>query len=378
MMMKKLVTSVMVTALIASAAFTANLYAGPTNNPFKKGKKQPPAKGKKLGHNKPAKVKPTKFGGQAVALDITNCIAGAQWIIGDTGELPSGGGTLNLTTGATNLLDVINAGMVTASVTGGGSQSSSQVQVQGFAATFASPAGITNTISFAFAEAIAQAQCTSNGVAISASSQVQGLVINGASIVPTGETNQVITLSNGTVVLNGILASPSGGSPGISVAAIYVDIENCFRGVIGFAEANISCGTAPGTNGACGKVTGGGFIATTNGGHASFSVSGGIRGTAFWGNLNYIDHDTGAQVTSTGVTGFTVVDGTTRQIDYNVDIDGAPGTARVIVSDQGEPGRNDIFDITLSTGYHAGGDLGGSGSGGGNIQVHKCPRGWAK
>jgi hypothetical protein len=44
--------------------------------------------------------------------------------------------------------------------------------------------------------------------------------------------------------------------------------------------------------------------------------------------------------------------------------------------DNGEPGRDDIFEITLSNGYHAAGDLGGAGSGGGNIQLHKCPTGW--
>jgi len=104
-------------------------------------------------------------------------------------------------------------------------------------------------------------------------------------------------------------------------------------------------------------------------------VGGGIRRGAFWGHLNYTDHDSGMHVHATAVTGYSVIDTVTRQIDYDVDIDGATGTARVIVADNGEPGRDDIFDITLSTGYHAGGDLG---HGGGNIQLHKCPPGWAK
>jgi hypothetical protein len=142
--------------------------------------------------------------------------------------------------------------------------------------------------------------------------------------------------------------------------------------------------------GDCGKVTGGGFIVTTLGdtntvstntvsdAHGSFGVSGGIRRGQFWGHLNYIDHGTGMHVSSTAVTGFAILDAVTRQIDYDVTIDGVAGTARVIVADNGEPGRNDLFDITLSTGYHAGGDLGGTRPGGGNIQLHKCPPGWAK
>ena len=83
-------------------------------------------------------------------------------------------------------------------------------------------------------------------------------------------------------------------------------------------------------------------------------------------------------VRSTEVTGYTAVGATTRKIDYNVDIDGAAGTCTVLAADNGEPGLNDTFDITVSNGYHAGGDLGGSGSGGGNIQLHKCPPGWVK
>ena len=53
-------------------------------------------------------------------------------------------------------------------------------------------------------------------------------------------------------------------------------------------------------------------------------------------------------------------------------------TAYVVACDNGEPGVNDAFSITLSNGYSASGSLGGSGPGGGNIQLHKCPPGWIK
>ena len=79
-------------------------------------------------------------------------------------------------------------------------------------------------------------------------------------------------------------------------------------------------------------------------------------------------------VKHTAVTGyaFDPNDPDCRIIDYNVTIDGQPGTARVRACDKGEPGRNDIFEIHLSSGYFAGGDLGGSRPGGGNIQLHRC------
>src|SRR5258708_27964636 len=85
-------------------------------------------------------------------------------------------------------------------------------------------------------------------------------------------------------------------------------------------------------------------------------------------------------VRSTAVTGFTVdpTDAACRIIPYDVLINDTAGTATVRACDKGEPGRDDIFEITLSDGYQAGGDLGGARPGGRNIQLHKCPPGSAK
>src|SRR5207237_9818460 len=167
-----------------------------------------------------------------------------------------------------------------------------------------------------------------------------------------------------------------------TVAWLLISLHGCLTGTVGLARAGITFTGGPPPppppSSPCDKVTGGGFIYTSEGAKGTFGVSGGIRRGAFWGHLNYIDHGSGMHVTSTEVTGYAVVDANTRKIDYAVEIDGTAGTATVIVTDNGEPGKDDIFDITLSNGYHAGGDLGGSGSGGGNIQLHKCPPGRAR
>jgi hypothetical protein len=124
----------------------------------------------------------------------------------------------------------------------------------------------------------------------------------------------------------------------------------------------------------CGKVTGGGWIFSSGQEKASFGVSGGTMGDGFWGHLNYIDHATGLHVRSTAVTDYeqdsTNANG--RIIRYNVLIGTGTGTAVVRVVDNGEPGARDLFEITLSTGYTARGELGGGRPGGGNIQLHKC------
>lgn len=120
-------------------------------------------------------------------------------------------------------------------------------------------------------------------------------------------------------------------------------------------------------------VTGGGWIVgTPSGAKANFGVHGGIRNGGFWGGLNYIDHGNRMHVSSTAVTGYTHISDVGRQITFNVTIDGEPGTAIVKVYDNGEPGRDDVFEIQLSNGYSAGGDLGGSQKGGGNLQLHKA------
>src|SRR6266851_1699516 len=150
--------------------------------------------------------------------------------------------------------------------------------------------------------------------------------------------------------------------------------------VFGSSTSGINCASVttlppPASAPLCDFVTGGGWITgTPSGAKANFGVAGGIKNGAFWGHLNYIDHGDGRHVKHTAVTGyaFDPHDPDCRIIDYNVTIDGQAGTARVRVCDKGEPGRNDIFQIQLSDGYFAGGDLGGSRPDGGNIQLHEC------
>src|SRR5258708_21794234 len=166
----------------------------------------------------------------------------------------------------------------------------------------------------------------------------------------------------------------------ITVNALH--IVDMFAGVnivVGSASAGITCGSSsspPPQSPPCeGFLTGGGWISgTPSGAKANFGVAGGIKNGAFWGHLNYIDHGNGMHVKATAVTGYSVDpnDANCRYIDYDVTINGQPGTARVHACDNGEPGINDVFEIQLSSGYFAGGKLGGGGPGGGNIQLHKC------
>jgi hypothetical protein len=140
---------------------------------------------------------------------------------------------------------------------------------------------------------------------------------------------------------------------------------------------NISgaCATQPGPApelGSCSdRVTGGGYIKTQHG-KANFGLTGGIRKGAFRGHLTFIDQAGDVKVTGTGVTAYVVIDAKTRRIEGTARINGVAGTYTVAVSDNGEPGKNDSFAITLSNGYSASGTLAG-----GNIQLHErhCDKG---
>ena len=229
-------------------------------------------------------------------------------------------------------------------------------------------------ITAAFAMSHASAVCAATGVTVSGVTEVEGLVIDGQAIAVTGAANQVAMVDGNIVIINEQFATAGG----IVVNALHIMTVTGANLIFASSSVGITCGvttTPQSQSPPCDFLTGGGWITgTPSGAKANFGVAGGIKDGAFWGHLNYIDHGNGMHVKDTAVTGYAVDpnDADCRIIDYNVTIDGQAGTARVRACDKGEPGRDDIFQIQLSNGYFAGGDLGGSRPGGGNIQLHKC------
>lgn len=147
----------------------------------------------------------------------------------------------------------------------------------------------------------------------------------------------------------------------------------------------------------CDFVTGGGFI-FFNGSRANFGVGGGCKdGSPTFGHLEYVDHGTGLNVHWTSITGYFDLGGNgTDSHGQPTGIRRVCGTATtnqfgdvdfaVTVTDAGEPGVNDTFDIRLTQGGFPVYDtatqcsphfLGSTApcapgtNGGGNIQLHK-------
>lgn len=299
-------------------------------------------------------------------------------VISDTGPLPDSGGALETSLLSTNIAGLLSIEVCHAATVGQDSVSYSDASCGKVNLAMTLGASIQ-------ADALsswALASCCTNGPMLGGSANIANLVINGMPINVSGQPNQTVNLIGGRVIINEQATFLGTDSASITVNALHVIIDGVADVVISSSHADIVCGGSSGGGGGGGgggecsdKVTGGGWITgTPSGAKGNFGVAGGTMNGAFWGHLNYVDHGNGMHVKATAVTGYQMDanDPDCRYIYYNVTIDGVPGTAFVHVCDKGEPGRNDIFEITLSNGYHAGGDLGGTHPGGGNIQLHKC------
>jgi hypothetical protein len=334
----------------------------------------------------PSQSSPTTYSGQATVVNLFNIhdFPNPIVVICDTGPLPGSGGTLEAIVDQTNVANgALTLDTADAITSGDDSESGSSTSVNDFQLQIMATNGTLTTVTADFIGSEADAICKQNDkVSVSADVDIENLVVNGQSINVNGRPNQVVNFPGGQIIINLQTSSVNGNTGSITVAALQINDYGCMQGSIGLAHADITCGAGgPPPSQECGKLTGGGWITgTPSGAKGTFAVSGGIRFGQFWGHLNYIDHGTGMHVKSTAVTGFTddPSDSDCRDITYEVTIDGVPGTAYVVTCDNGEPGRNDTFDMTLSNGYHAAGDLGGARPGGGNIQLHKCPPGWVK
>ena len=294
--------------------------------------------------------------------------------LGDTGPLPESGGALDATlltvsVPSSQTLGVLalDAGVGHAATVGQGNHSRAEASVADLSFTVSG-----NSIAAGFLMSRAEAVCQAGNAAVSGSSEIARLVINGQEIVVSGAPNQTIDLPNGRIIINEQSGSASGGSGDITVTALHVTIDGPFGTpladvVIARSHADITCGQCNDTG--HDFLTGGGWITgTPSGARANFAVAGGFRNGAWWGHLTYIDHG-GPKVKGIDVTNYEVLDATTRKIEGTAKIDGVEGTYTVVVSDRGEPGRDDTFTLTLRpSGYTASGNLVG-----GNIQLHLKP-----
>ncbi len=125
----------------------------------------------------------------------------------------------------------------------------------------------------------------------------------------------------------------------------------------------------------CDFVTSGGFVVTDSGAMANFGAHGGCKKGAFWGHVNYVDHNNDYHVDSTQITGYlTPFPGSNIRDICGIattNQDEPPVHFRLRLIDNGEPGSADEFGIRLSNGYSVTTRLLSAGwPGGGDVQLH--------
>ena len=296
------------------------------------------------------------YSGHAVALDAS--VLGIRTVLSEAGPLPSQGGAAEASLLAVNVAGLAQAGVLHSAAVAKGGHSRSEASVASLGLT------VLNAVSInaGFIQSRAGATCSST---VGASALVD-LVINGQAIRVSGKPNQQINLLLAKVIINEQIA----GDGEIIVNALHVIVLDILGKaladvVVASSHADITCqGTPPGEGGDD-FITGGGWITTPSGAKGNFGVAGGIKNGSLWGHLTYIDHGTGLKVKHNSITGYTVVNSTTRLIAGTADANGQTVNFTVVVADNGEPGSSDTFHIQLSNGYSASGTLGG-----GNIQLH--------
>ena len=209
-----------------------------------------------------------------------------------------------------------------------------------------------NTITADFLMARSAASC---GPAVTGSSQLTNLVINGQPITVTGAANQTVTLPNGTAVINEQISSIVGSSAELTVSALHVTTTDSITQqqladvFLAIADAKIDCsgGNPPNAQ----FSTGGGRV-TGLAGLATFGFVAGTQNNAMQGHLVYKDNDTTFPFSVQG----TVITAVTVGCDGGFEGTGnSPQHGavyfKVIVHDGGEPGsNNDTFQIQAFNG----------------------------
>src|SRR5207244_201864 len=143
--------------------------------------------------------------------------------------------------------------------------------------------------------------------------------------------------------------------------------QTAFGGVEDAFVAKLGEATVPPPPASIGKVTGGGTIDVTKGiGTFGFIVQRDAADAPIQGNLQYVNHASGAKVQSVMFTTF-VITGNMATFGGTCTNNGVPCTFTVNVADNGR-GTNDSFSITVNAGPTEGA---GENLRSGNIQIHR-------
>ncbi len=305
----------------------------------------------------------TTYSGRATGVSVTTPTGNT--VVADTGDLSSAGGALEASSLDVSVAGVLTADALHSSTVGGDGVSSSETSLSNLKVTV-----LNHTLTADFLMSRADAVCQNGEPQVSNNFEIANLVLDGQVLTVTTGQNQEFDIHDssgalvGTVTVNTSDSTTKNADGSSTVDALTIEVFNVVKVTLFHAHADVDCATSKASGD---FITGGGQITgTPSGNRADFGLAAGTVGNAFWGHLNYVDQTANLHVKATAITAYDLVDAKTRRIQGNAEINGQDGfTFTVEAADNGEPGTSDTFNISLSSGYQAGGPLTH-----GNIQLH--------
>jgi hypothetical protein len=173
----------------------------------------------------------TGYSGQARPLSVT--ALGAAISVGDTGALPSTGGSLSASLADVDVLGLASVGPLSGTTSGSGDQSTSQASL---ARVSIPVAGLTADV----VSSQSTAQCSGTTPSVSGSSDLVNVEVLGMPVTAS-TPNVSIALPGGiSVALNEQTSSVSGSQGSITVDAIHVT-GPAVDVLVASAESGITC-----------------------------------------------------------------------------------------------------------------------------------------
>ena len=173
----------------------------------------------------------TTFSGEAVALKAS--AAGISLALGDTGALPSSGGSLSTSLASVNVAGIASADTLSSSTSGSGSSSQSQ-------STLADVNLLNGLVAATAVKSNSSASCSNGQASTSGNAELVGLTVAGQSIL-VSNPNLSISLPGGiSVIINQQMSSAGGTSGSMTVNALHVTGPSIDI-VVASAQSGITC-----------------------------------------------------------------------------------------------------------------------------------------
>jgi hypothetical protein len=180
----------------------------------------------------PAASAQTTYSGQATALNAS--VFGNSIVVGDTGLLPTSGGSQSASLATVDLLGLLSASALNGSASASGTQSTASSSVLDLALSLV---GLhINAVN-------SQTSATCNGTtpSVSGSSQLVGVSLNGQSLGTISTPNVKLSVLGITIALNEETSSTSASTGSMTVNAVHVTGPGIDIAVAS-SHSDITCG----------------------------------------------------------------------------------------------------------------------------------------